>query len=441
MGSRLLAVQAFERLRYRLERLGLWPSLAAVLLVAWGLFIVYATTLPFDFSASNEQVTARLRLMWESPLRVRGRADAIGNVLLFVPWGFLLAIWEHRRGVVFVRGLVTSLLSAAVLSGSVEFTQLFAPTRFASVLDVATNTLGSVAGFLVGWPAARWIRPVALIRIRQVIELRPMAGCALAAAAGLVIATVAGDLKFAFPKASAVPLASPGGAWPWVGELLAWTLFGGLFFLAARESGWRGTWGVGWTVALCGGARVAVELLQVMITHFAFDVVSVSVSIVGAAIGVATVARSPAGGARRWIRPALVIWGMATIMWAWDLSRFTWPASPGWQIAWFVPFWSYFESRSLSDLSDLIEEVVIFVPLGALLGAQSWRTSLAGASLIGLGLGAVLEIGQLFIDGRSVDLTDALSAGAGAGLGLALWRWGESLRRSHEGAARYRVRA
>jgi glycopeptide antibiotics resistance protein len=424
-----------------LERQRLWPSLAAVLLVAWGLFIVYATTLPFDFSASNEQVAARLRLTWESPLRVRGRADAIGNVLLFVPWGFLLAIWENRRGMSFVGALVTCLLSAAALSASVEFTQLFAPTRFASVIDVATNTLGSVAGFLAGWPAARWIRPIALVRIRQLIASRPMAGCALAAIAGLVIVTVAGDVKFAFRKASAVALAPPGGGWSWAGVLLAWTLFGGLFFVAARESGWRGARGMGLAVALSAGARVAVEGLQVTITHIAFDVASVSVSIVGAAIGAAAVVRSPGGGARRWIRPAMVIWGAATIIWAWDLSRFAWPASPGWHIEWFVPFWSYFESRSLRDLSDLIEEVVIFVPLGALLGAGSWRFSFAGASLVGLGVGSVLEIGQFFIEGRSADLTDALSAAAGAGLGLALWRWGESLRRSHEGAARYRVRS
>ena len=46
-----------------------------------------------------------------------------------------------------------------------------------------------------------------------------------------------------------------------------------------------------------------------------------------------------------------------------------------------VPFWSYFDSRSLADLADLIGQVLVFMPLGALLAARSWRQSFAGADL------------------------------------------------------------
>ena len=100
-----------------------------------------------------------------------------------------------------------------------------------------------------------------------------------------------------------------------------------------------------------------------------------------------------------------------------------------------MPFWSYLDSRSLADLADLVGEVLVFVPLGALLAARSWRQSFAGAVLIGLALGAVLEIGQLFLPSRTADVTDVLSAAAGAGLGLALWRWGEWARTSSMGVA------
>jgi VanZ family protein len=88
----------------------------------------------------------------------------------------------------------------------------------------------------------------------------------------------------------------------------------------------------------------------------------------------------------------------------------------------------------------VIKQVVVFAPLGALLAARSWRQSFFGAALIGLALGVVLEIGQVFIPGRTSDLTDALSAGAGAGLGWVLLRWGRALPTSPQGAARYRVR-
>jgi VanZ family protein len=106
-----------------------------------------------------------------------------------------------------------------------------------------------------------------------------------------------------------------------------------------------------------------------------------------------------------------------------------------------VPFWSYFDSRTFADLADLIGQVLYFVPLGALLAAHSWRQSFAGAVLYGLAIGAGLELGQVFIPGRSADVTDVISSGAGAGLGLALWRWGEWTRTSSIGVAKYRVGA
>jgi glycopeptide antibiotics resistance protein len=40
-------------------------------------------------------------------------------------------------------------LSAALFSGSVEFIQLYAPTRTTSFVDLATNTTGSVVGALM----------------------------------------------------------------------------------------------------------------------------------------------------------------------------------------------------------------------------------------------------------------------------------------------------
>src|SRR5260370_27187160 len=80
------------------------------------------------------------------------------------------------------------MVSGACLSASVEVAQLFAPKRSPSVVDLITNTFGSVVGASIGWPLARWIWPVASVRIRQLLISRPVAACALAATAGLVIA-------------------------------------------------------------------------------------------------------------------------------------------------------------------------------------------------------------------------------------------------------------
>ena len=106
-----------------------------------------------------------------------------------------------------------------------------------------------------------------------------------------------------------------------------------------------------------------------------------------------------------------------------------------------VPFWSYFGSRTLEDLTDVVRQAAAFLPLGALLAARSWRRSFLSVVLIGFGLGAMLEFGQVFLPDRTPDVSDAISAAAGTGLGLALWRWGESARTSSMGATRYRVGA
>ena len=106
------------------------------------------------------------------------------NVAFFMPWGFLLAIWQQKRGSSWLRTLLLAMLTAACLSGTVEFLQLFAPRRTTSVVDLVTNTFGSVVGALFGWPLARWVWPVASVRARQLLLRAPAAAFALAVAGG-----------------------------------------------------------------------------------------------------------------------------------------------------------------------------------------------------------------------------------------------------------------
>jgi len=446
----------FKQIRFRVTQSESRPNPVLVLLLLWGLFIVYGTLLPFDFSASGELIETRLRRLWESPLRGGGgsRSDVVSNVLLFMPWGFLLAVWLAVRGRHYVAVLTMALVSGALLSGTVEFVQLFAPGRYASLVDLLTNTLGSTVGALIGWPWARRFWPSASVRFRQLLVSRPLAVCALAAAMGLVVAGLSpfnvslegSALKAALMAARPIPFgpplrgpAPPPKPWSWAVELLTWTLAGGLFALAARESGRRGARAMSWAVVMASGLSLVIEALQLAIAGRAFDMTSVALALLGSALGAARVAHTVPGAARPWINPALWIWGLAVVMGAWNPPTFIRPVPPLWRLERIVPFWSYLDSRSLADLADLVGEVLVFVPLGALLAARSWRRSFAGAVLLGLALGAMLEIGQVFLPSRTVDVTDVLSAAAGAGLGLALWRWGERARTSSMGVAKYRV--
>jgi hypothetical protein len=71
----------------------------------------------------------------------RGTADAIANVLLFLPVGFLLIRRFGRRA---------GFLGPAVLTVAIELAQHFLPGRNPSLGDLLSNTLGGVLGALAG---------------------------------------------------------------------------------------------------------------------------------------------------------------------------------------------------------------------------------------------------------------------------------------------------
>jgi VanZ family protein len=328
-------------------------------------------------------------------------------------------------------------------------------------VDLITNTFGSGVGALIGWPWARWIWPVASIRIRQLLVARPMTACALAVTLSVIGAGLApayvksgryADIAGSLRTARLVPFGpAPGGLAPrekaclWSAELLAFVLFGGLLALAAEESGRRGVRRIAWAAGVAGALSLAIEAIQVVVPGRDVDLTSVVLAIAGSALGSTAVVRGANAhanaslSARRWIIPAILIWGVAVMLAAWNPARFAWPEPPFWRTSMIVPFWSYFVNRSLEDLADVTGQAAMFLPLGALLAARSWRQSSLPTVLIGFGFGVVLELGQTFLPDRSPDVSDAISAAAGAGLGLVLWRWGESARRSSMGATRYRV--
>ena len=89
-----------------------------------------------------------------------------------MPWGFLVAIWRARLRAGFIGALILALLSGASLSAGVELAQVYAPSRTPSLVDISTNTLGSILGAVIGWPWASWVWPRLSPPIRHVIASR-----------------------------------------------------------------------------------------------------------------------------------------------------------------------------------------------------------------------------------------------------------------------------
>ncbi len=132
--------------------------LARIALVMWIVVIGLVTLSPHNNQtqargdAAIEQADRHVNLPGSVPRRIRvAEADVIGNVLLFVPLGFLDAVSfrERRR--------VAVLLGGVALTAAIESVQgVFLAARTASIADVATNSAGHVFG-LVGASVLLWV--------------------------------------------------------------------------------------------------------------------------------------------------------------------------------------------------------------------------------------------------------------------------------------------
>ena len=79
--------------------------------------------------------------------------DLIVNVVGYMPLGALVVLALHPRTRGVLAGLI-ALVAGALLSGTVETLQTFLPSRVPSNIDLATNSLGALAGGLLAAPFA-----------------------------------------------------------------------------------------------------------------------------------------------------------------------------------------------------------------------------------------------------------------------------------------------
>jgi glycopeptide antibiotics resistance protein len=74
----------------------------------------------------------------------------IGNVLLFLPWGFLMFISLYTLDRPTVQTYVLTILLGFTFTIGIEAWQYFLPSRVADINDVIWNTVGTIAGSILG---------------------------------------------------------------------------------------------------------------------------------------------------------------------------------------------------------------------------------------------------------------------------------------------------
>ena len=74
----------------------------------------------------------------------------IGNILLFVPWGFLMFIAFYSVERPTLQTYVLTILLGFTFTLAIEAWQYFLPSRVSDVNDVIWNTVGTVVGAVLG---------------------------------------------------------------------------------------------------------------------------------------------------------------------------------------------------------------------------------------------------------------------------------------------------
>jgi glycopeptide antibiotics resistance protein len=119
---------------------------APLLLAVVSGLIVYVSLYPFRFIADGPALVDALRsLSWARA----GRGDMFNNLLLYVPFGFCVALLlEPRWGR--VTGIVVGTLLGAMLSLGLELLQASVAIRVSSLRDLSLNATGSLIGAVLG---------------------------------------------------------------------------------------------------------------------------------------------------------------------------------------------------------------------------------------------------------------------------------------------------
>ena len=438
--------------------------------VVYTLFVVYGCLVPFHYTPIPwAEAWARFEHIPQLRPGRAFRSDWLANVLLFIPLAFL---W---RGALGAGGAFTSVaknavvwLSSVALVTALEFAQVYFPPRSVALQDVFAASFGAAVG-LIAWRLAARRLLHHMVRWSAVRGREGVAGWLLwPYAAFLVLYNVMPlDLtsspyvvyeKWQKRMIHVVPFSSLGGgpvetAYAVAVEALLWLPLAALWALS-RPGGRLVAWCV--TVLLA----IVVEAVQVLVQSRVSDSTDVLCAAAGALVGAwigawlrrrapgAEAAGAP-GEAPAAGRTALLLlvgffaWTAVLLAGFWYPYRFAYDsATIRSRVAMLeaVPFQTYWLGSEYGAFIELLRKLFLFAPLGALLaiawarvrGPLARRACAVGSIVAGGSVALLVEVGQVFLPGKTPDSTDVLigTAGAAAGYAVAL-----AIRRRLAGAA------
>jgi VanZ family protein len=127
--------------------------LSAWLAIGYALFIAYASLSPF--SGWREQGLDFIEVLRAPFLLTYTAFDAVINLLSYLPFGLLAGLMLRDRFGAFI-SVVLGLCLGVLLSASMEYLQMYLPTRTSSNLDLLANSAGALIGALLAVSMISW---------------------------------------------------------------------------------------------------------------------------------------------------------------------------------------------------------------------------------------------------------------------------------------------
>jgi len=377
-------------------------------------FIIYGSLIPFDFSFSAETAGHQLAKVHVLPFsggqRVWSVADMASNIALFVPFGLLLAAARgHGQKPVRVLGLVT--VASLAFGTAVESAQLFLPSRTASPVDVACETIGGIGG---GFLALYWLRgglAHAMLRgplwsVLTVLAVALMVDRWYPFAATLDVSTAMQSLR----HAQLVPFArwSPDKALDALVPQLIWPAFAGgvSSHLAARmRTGERSPAIIG--AIACTLFLAALEAGKLVFAGRSPNVDNVMIGGIAALVGAGILPRLARLAIVSRHRAAWLIAVAVLLLAHAELTPYQFSTTAKLERLEWMPFASYYVADPRTALFDLGNKLLLSGFLGFAV-ALEWPSNGAAPVIAGIVCGVVLEAAQLFTLTRTASVSDVI---------------------------------
>ena len=410
------------------------------------LFTIYGSWVPFRFQERplGEAWQAWV-WVWETRLFVQSRSDALANVALGLPLGFAVLGWA-RAGKVGRPGdwLAATLLwpVCVLFAAVVEFSQLFFRGRTSSASDVVAQGLGALLGLLAWLTLGR-----SFTRTVAAAAGDPRSGGAVGRVllGYLVVLSLVQLMPLDFVTSPVgwyqrLKAEYGGGglaSWPWSDfmrpnadrwgrvqtalELAALYVPVGLL-VGALPNRWAKRWFLVLPAAFL--LALTLELLQLTVSRNP-ALNDVWLGMAGVMLGWLPVRRLRGQDAVSWETTMILgqVWFGVLVLIHWQPYDLT-PPRPE-KIVW-MPFGELASKNTLTFLSDGLERLIAFVPLGVLTIAcrRPGRSDFSPAFAAGVGfsVACVLEMGQIVLASRTPGTTELLTGAFGAWLGGAATR-------------------